>query len=188
LYETQRSRDTVLLAGTALKTQRHTHINENYSCQEQILTIILQSHQLYSTYRVTGNREVRGSSSKRSGSILHWAKQPGNRGSIFVRGKRCILCHSDNARSDTHSVSSRELNRLCDHSSPSTAEIKDAWTIYSSTPLPVFMVWCLTRQTTLPFAFNLHNGRLWRFYRSPSNPLLNIKLIPLHMQNNVRSV
>jgi hypothetical protein len=44
----------------------------------------------------------------------------------------------------------KRSGREADHSSPYSAEVKNAWT-YNSTPQYVFMAWCLGTGTTLPF-------------------------------------
>jgi hypothetical protein len=46
----------------------------------------------------------------------------------------------------------KRLGREADHSSPSRAEVKNAWS-YTSIPPYVFMAWCLGSAITLPYLF-----------------------------------
>jgi hypothetical protein len=50
--------------------------------------------------------------------------------------------------------------READHSSPSTAEVKNAWS-YTSSPQYVFMAWCLVkhRGQGQPFMYAYHSSR-----------------------------
>jgi hypothetical protein len=46
------------------------------------------------------------------------------------------------------SLGVKRLGREADHSPPSSAEVKNAWS-YTSTPQYVFMAWCLVKQLTV---------------------------------------
>jgi hypothetical protein len=50
--------------------------------------------------------------------------------------------------------------REVDHSPPSSAEVKNAWS-YTSTPQNVFMAWCLVKHRynfNFTFSYNVHTG------------------------------
>jgi hypothetical protein len=48
----------------------------------------------------------------------------------------------------------KRTGRETDHSSPSNAEVKNAWR-YTSAPQYVFMAWYLVKLTVITFAFTL---------------------------------
>jgi hypothetical protein len=57
------------------------------------------------------------------------------------------------------SLGMRRPVREADHPTPSSAEVKNAWS-YNSTPQYAFMAWCLVKHRDIfTFTYNKHNDR-----------------------------
>jgi hypothetical protein len=72
---------------------------------------------------------------------------------VLIFNKACVCVHTPIQRVlGALSLGVKRLWREADHSLPSRAEVKSAWS-YTSTPKSVFMAWCLVKHTDFTFTF-----------------------------------